>query len=198
MAPKKGNDPPPAATPTGDSTGLPVFSDEALAAESFSLEAPFEDELGAKLPVGLSAGMIQWRRPSEFLSELLVEPAEGVEAVVPFVVQPPPPPAEGEEEPPPRDAKRAGGGGAGGGAVDGAVARLVLPAHRAPVHAHGGGHLPLGAHLPEGRRRCDSGVPAFGQVCGQAVRAGSVADGGGGRPDAVCQRPAPRPRLLYT
>ena len=82
MAPKKGNDPPPAATPTADSTGLPVFSDEALAAESFSLEAPFEDELGDKLPVGLSAGMIQWRRPSEFLSELLVEPAEGVEAVM--------------------------------------------------------------------------------------------------------------------
>ena len=132
MAPKKGNDPPPAATPTGDSTGLPVFSDEALAAESFSLEAPFEDELGAKLPVGLSAGMIQWRRPSEFLSELLVEPAEGVEAVVPFVVQPPPPPAEGEEAQPTHGVGIAPGRGEGGRRV-GDVGRGGIPGRSGEV-----------------------------------------------------------------
>ena len=72
MAPKKGAEPVAAAPVSTDSTGLPLFSDEAVAAEAFSLEAPYEDALGATLPTGLSAGMLTWRRPSEFLADLLV------------------------------------------------------------------------------------------------------------------------------
>ena len=103
MAPKKGAEPVAAAPVSTDSTGLPLFSDEAVAAEAFSLEAPYEDALGATLPTGLSAGMLTWRRPSEFLADLLVEPEEGAEPVTPCIVQPPPPPPEGAEaQPPPR------------------------------------------------------------------------------------------------
>ena len=47
MAPKA---PEPAAAAPTDGSGLPAFSDEALAAEVFALDAPFEDATGTELP----------------------------------------------------------------------------------------------------------------------------------------------------
>ena len=90
MAPKgKDAAPPPSAAPT-DTAGLTLWSDEALAAENFACDPPYEDASGTKLPENLIAGMVSWKRPSEFLGE----------EAAPCVVQAPPAPEEGEEPTP--------------------------------------------------------------------------------------------------
>ena len=95
MAPKgKGKDEPAAAAPPTDSLGLAPFSEEALAAETFSCDPPYEDSLGTRLPEGLCAGMVSFQRPSEFLADAL---ADG--ETLPCVVQAPPAPEDGSEPP---------------------------------------------------------------------------------------------------
>ena len=96
MAPKaKGKEEPVAAPPPTDNLGLTLWSEEALASESFACDPPYEDELGTQLPENLCAGMVSWRRPSEFLAEMLSD-----EAPTPCIVQAPVAVEEGEAPPP--------------------------------------------------------------------------------------------------
>ena len=127
MAPKgKDAAPPPSAAPT-DTTGLTLWSDEALAAENFACDPPSRTRPAPSFEENLIAGMVSWKRPSEFLGE----------EAAPCVVQAPPAPEEGEEPTPMgRELpKRVGEIGRGAIRVDpvGAVAHLVLPARRAAV-----------------------------------------------------------------
>lgn len=95
MAPKgKGKEEAAAPPPPTDSLGLVLFSDEALAAENFACDPPFEDDAGTQLPNNLYAGMLSWKRPSEFLEELL---ADG--ETTPCVVQAPPAAEDGTVPP---------------------------------------------------------------------------------------------------
>ena len=94
MAPKKADAAPPAKeAPAAGEVPYPEWSDEALAAESFALDAPFEDAVEKLIPAELFAGRLVWKRPSEFLDE-------GETPCV--VVQPPAPSEEGPPPPPPR------------------------------------------------------------------------------------------------
>ena len=95
MAPKKEAAPPPPSGPGPDDVQFIEWSEEALAAEAFVLDSPFEDPAGCTLPVGLAAGEVSWRRPSEFLE--LAEDAEP-----PVIVQQPTLEEDAEPVPVPR------------------------------------------------------------------------------------------------
>ena len=96
MAPKKAPDPPPVEEKK-DGVKYAEWSEEALAAESFTLEAPYEDEAGCLLPAGYATSMVDWKRPSEFLAEQLEEgvvPCLVQQAVLEEGAEPTPPPRE--------------------------------------------------------------------------------------------------------
>jgi len=88
MAPKSAKQAEPAAPgfPAEDEFGVPLpFKEEEAASLSLAAGAPFEDPKGTQLPFELAAAVASWKRPSEFLADLLEPEGEG-EAAVPYVV----------------------------------------------------------------------------------------------------------------